>query len=153
MRAETLPRVDRAKLREHWFAGVVEEVADAVDAAPAARVIRDSEEKARDALGRFRQVVDERVLQEKVDATSAAFPPPFSPAAGRRKRHKGRQAYSVLTVNGLVGSGMFVGTARWVAVKRRRTGSATKRCEMHPAIASGHRVRDGVCDFKRQRFS
>ncbi len=76
--AETLPKLDRAKLREQLLAEfdrVVEHVAEAVDDAPAGRVIRDSEEKARDALDRFRQVVYERVLQEKVDAASAAFPP------------------------------------------------------------------------------
>lgn len=75
---ETLPKLDRAKLREQLlseFDRVVEEVAESVDAAPAGRIIRDSEEKARDALDRFRQVVYERVLQEKVDAASAAFPP------------------------------------------------------------------------------
>jgi hypothetical protein len=53
----------------------VNEVADAVDNAPAGRVIRDSEEPARDALDRFRQRVYERVLQAKVDAAEAAFPP------------------------------------------------------------------------------
>ena len=53
----------------------VHEVADAVDEAPAGRGIRDSEEKARDALDRFRQVVYQRVLQAKVDAAEAAFPP------------------------------------------------------------------------------
>ena len=75
---ETLPKLDRTKLREQLLAEfdrVVVAVADAVDEAPAGRVIRDSEEKARDALDRFRQVVYERVLQEKVDAASAAFSP------------------------------------------------------------------------------
>ncbi len=73
-----LPKVDRAKLRERLlteFERTVDEVAEAVDAAPAGRVIRDSEEPARDALDRFRQVVYEEVLQAKVDASEAAFPP------------------------------------------------------------------------------
>ena len=73
-----LPKLDRAKLREQLlseFDQVVEEVADAVDDAPAGRVIRDSEEKARDVLDRFRQRVYQRVLQEKIEAASAAFPP------------------------------------------------------------------------------
>jgi hypothetical protein len=46
-----------------------------VDDAPAGRVIRDSEEKARDALDRFRQVVYETALQGKINAAEAAFPP------------------------------------------------------------------------------
>jgi len=53
----------------------VNEVADAVDDAPAGRVIRDSKEKARDSLDRFRRVVYERVVQAKVDAAEAASPP------------------------------------------------------------------------------
>jgi hypothetical protein len=57
------------------FDRVVWEVADAVDDAPVGKVIRDSEEKARDSLDRFRQVVYERALQSKVDAAEAAFPP------------------------------------------------------------------------------
>jgi hypothetical protein len=38
-------------------------------------VIRDSEEKARDALDRFRQVAYEKAIQMKVNAAEAAFPP------------------------------------------------------------------------------
>jgi len=78
MSADRLPKLDRAKLLEELIAEserTVNEVADAVDEAPSGRVIRDSEEKARDALDRFRQVVYERTLQAKVDAAEAAFPP------------------------------------------------------------------------------
>jgi hypothetical protein len=50
-------------------------VADAVDGAPQGRVIRDSEEKARDALDRFRQVAYEKAIQMKVNAAEAAFSP------------------------------------------------------------------------------
>lgn len=83
--SEALPKLDRVKLREELlaeFERVVEEVADAVDDAPAGRVIRDSEEKARDALERFRQAAYERALQGKVDAASAAFPPSGEPSDG-----------------------------------------------------------------------
>lgn len=76
--SESLPKLDREKLREQLmseFDRVVAEVADAVDDAPAGKVIRDSEEKARDSLDRFRQVVYERALQSKLDAAEAAFPP------------------------------------------------------------------------------
>ena len=74
----SLPKLDRAELLKELLIEAertVNEVADAVDNAPAGRVIRDSEEPARDALDRFRQVVYERVLQAKVAAAEAAFPP------------------------------------------------------------------------------
>ena len=76
--ADELPKLDRVRLRERLlveFERVVEEVSDAIDEAPAGRVIRDSEEKARDTLDRFRQVVYEQALQGKIDAAEAAFPP------------------------------------------------------------------------------
>lgn len=76
--AKALPKLDRAELLKELLIEAertVNEVADAVDNAPAGRVIRDSEEPARDALDRFRQAVYERVLQAKVAAAEAAFPP------------------------------------------------------------------------------
>ncbi len=76
--SESLPKLDRSSLREQLMAEfnrVVEEVADAVEDAPAGSVIGDSEEPARDSLDRFRQVVYERALQAKVNAAEAAFPP------------------------------------------------------------------------------
>lgn len=75
---QQLPKLDRAKLRAQLlaeFERAVEEVADAVDGAPAGRVIRDSEEPARVALDRLRKQVYETALQAKVDAAEAAFPP------------------------------------------------------------------------------
>ena len=76
--AEMLPKLDRDALRKQLMAEfdrVVTEVADAVDDAPTGRVIRDSEEKARDSLDRFRQIVYEKALQGKISAAEAAFPP------------------------------------------------------------------------------
>ena len=76
--ADRVAKLDRTKLREELLAEfdrVVVEVSDAIDDAPAGRIIRDSEEKARDTLDRFRQVVYERAMQAKVDAAEAAFPP------------------------------------------------------------------------------
>lgn len=73
-----LPKVDRAALRAQLlaeFERTVEEVVDAVDNAPAGRVIRDSEEPARVALDRFRCKVYEAALQAKIEAAEAAFPP------------------------------------------------------------------------------
>ncbi len=75
---DSLSKLDRQKLRERLlkeFDQVVEEVADAVDEAPAGRVIHDSEEKARDVLDRFRKIVYEEALQGKINAAQAAFPP------------------------------------------------------------------------------
>jgi hypothetical protein len=75
---ESLPRLDRgayfAQMRAE-LERTLEEVADAVDEACAGRVIRDSEERARDALDRFRRVAYEKAIQMKVDAAEAAFPP------------------------------------------------------------------------------
>ena len=76
--SDVTPKLDRLKFREQLLAEfdrVVEEVADAVDEAPDGRWIRDSEERARDALDRFRQAAYEQALQAKVDAAEAAFPP------------------------------------------------------------------------------
>jgi hypothetical protein len=75
---QVLPKLDRAKLRAELaaeFERTLDAVAEAVDNAPAGRLIRDSEEPARDALDRFRQRVYEQALQAKVDAAEAAFPP------------------------------------------------------------------------------
>ncbi len=73
-----LPRLDRKAYEEQMRAEVeraLRAVADAVDGAPQGRVIRDSEEKARDALDRFRQVAYEKAIQMKVNAAEAAFSP------------------------------------------------------------------------------
>jgi hypothetical protein len=76
--AMTLPSLDRKAYEEQMraeFERALREEADAVDGAPQGRVIRDSEEKARDALDRFRQVAYEKAIQMKVNAAEAAFPP------------------------------------------------------------------------------
>ena len=76
--ADSLPKLDREKLLQELLVEAeraVHEVADAVDEAAAGRIIRDSEERARDALDRFRQTVYERTLQAKIHAAEAAFPP------------------------------------------------------------------------------
>ena len=76
--SDTSPKLDRDKLLRELLAEAertVNEVADAVDNASPGRLIRDSEEPARDALDHFRQQVYERVLQAKVEAAEAAFPP------------------------------------------------------------------------------
>jgi hypothetical protein len=73
-----LPKLDRKAYEEQMraeFERAMREVADAVDGAPQGRVIRDSEEKARDALDRFRKTAYEKAVQMKVNAAEAAFSP------------------------------------------------------------------------------
>lgn len=75
---DSLPKLDRDAYREALrveLERVVQDVADAVDNAPVGKIIRDSEEPARDALDRFRQVAYEKALQMKINAAEAAFPP------------------------------------------------------------------------------
>jgi hypothetical protein len=73
-----LPKLDRKAYEEQMRAEIertLREVADAVDDAPCGRIIRDSEEKARDALDRFRKMAYEKAVQMKVNAAEAAFSP------------------------------------------------------------------------------
>jgi len=73
-----LPKLDREAYQNQMraeFERVLQEVSDAVDNAPQGRVIRDSEEKARDALDRFRRIAYEKAIQMKMNAAEAAFPP------------------------------------------------------------------------------
>jgi hypothetical protein len=73
-----LPKLDRKAYEEQMraeFERAMREVADAVDGAPQGRVIRDSEEKARDALDHFRKMAYEKAVQMKVNAAEAAFSP------------------------------------------------------------------------------
>jgi hypothetical protein len=80
---DALPKLDREAYREQMraeFERVLNEVADAIDEAPKGRVIRDSEERARDALDRFRQVAYEKAMQEKIKAAEAAFSPSEQPS-------------------------------------------------------------------------
>ena len=75
---DSLPKLDRDAYREALrveLERVVQEVADAVDNAPTGKIIRGSEEKARDALDRFRRIAYEKAMQMKIEAAEAAFPP------------------------------------------------------------------------------
>ena len=83
---ERLPKLNREALRRELqadFERLLNEVADAVDAAPCGRLIRDSEEPVRDAVGRFRTTLFQRAVQQKVNAAEAAFPP--SAQCGQRE--------------------------------------------------------------------
>lgn len=72
------PKLDRQQYRQQLQQAIeqtLQQVADAVDEAPDGRIIRDSEEKARDALDAFRRLAYQTAIQMKVDAAEAAFPP------------------------------------------------------------------------------
>ena len=75
---DALPKLDQNEFRQ-WMQSqveqLVESLSEAVDSAQRGRVIRDSEEKARDVLDDFRRRAYEKALQLKVDAAEAAFPP------------------------------------------------------------------------------
>ena len=80
------PRMDREAFKKQMRAemeNLLDEVAGAVDDAPAGRIIRDSEEKVRDVFAEFRKKTFERALQMKVDAAEAAFPPSEQPNDGK----------------------------------------------------------------------
>ena len=80
------PQMDREKFKQRMRAELevlMEETADAVDNAPAGRIIRDSEEKVRDLFGEFRRRAFEAAMQAKVDAAEAAFPPSEQPGDGQ----------------------------------------------------------------------
>jgi len=75
---DRLPELSADELIERTrgqFEQLMREVAEAVNAAPAGRVINGSEEQVRDLLGEFRRGVYETALQMRVDAAEAAFPP------------------------------------------------------------------------------
>jgi hypothetical protein len=83
-----LPKLDRNAYEEQMraeFERTLREVADAVDNAPRGRIIRDSEEQARDALDRFRKVAYEKAVQMKVNAAEAAFSPSDQRHYGQEK--------------------------------------------------------------------
>ena len=77
-------------------------VADAVNAAVPGKIINGSEEQVRDLFADLRKQAFEMAVQMRVDAAEAAFSPPQDPMTHKKKRNKGRQDYTVLTVNGRV---------------------------------------------------
>ena len=88
------PSVSAAALLERLrgrFEQLCQDVAAAVDQAPAGQVINASEEKVRDLLADFRQATYQAALQLRLDAAQAAFPPlRCTPRRGRLCRTKGR---------------------------------------------------------------
>ena len=82
------PQMDREAFKRQMRAELevlMEGVADAVDGAPAGRIIRDSEEKVRDLFAEFRQKAFEQATQLKIDAAEAAFSPSDQSGDGEAK--------------------------------------------------------------------
>jgi hypothetical protein len=82
------PLMDRETFKKQMrteLESVMEGVADAVDNAPAGRIIRDSEETVRDLFAEFRRKAFEQATQLKVDAAEAAFSPSEQPRDGQAK--------------------------------------------------------------------
>ena len=80
------PQMDREAFKKQMrveLETLMEDVADAVDDAPAGRIIRDSEETVRDLFAEFRRKAFEQATQLKVDAAEAAFSPSAQPRDGQ----------------------------------------------------------------------
>jgi len=71
------------------FERLCQEVADAVNTAPAGQVINASEEKVRDLLADFRQATFEAAIQLRTDAAQAAFSPSAPPPDGGTPAEQG----------------------------------------------------------------
>ncbi|GEM_PF-2456284 len=142
-----LPKLDRGEYRRKMreaFERTMEQVADAMNAAPCGRLIRDSEEKVRDSLEEFRRVAFETATQMKIDAAEAAFSPSEERDDRRPMRNKGQQPMSVLTVNGRMRLRRTRST-RGRPSRRLRRGSGRSRC----ARAGGRRRRGRRCGTGR----
>ncbi len=73
--APTLSAEELAEQLRGSFEQLCQDVATAVNDAPAGAVINASEEKVRDLLARFRQLTYQTAVQLRTDAAQAAFPP------------------------------------------------------------------------------
>jgi hypothetical protein len=66
---------------------VMEQVADAVNAAPTGNVISGSEMEVRDLMGEFRRKAFETAVQMRIDSTESSF----SPSVRRGGQRQGQQ--------------------------------------------------------------
>jgi Rod binding domain-containing protein len=71
------------------FEHLCQEVAAAVNQAPAGQVIKASEEKVRDLLADCRLATYQAALQLRTDAAQAAFPPSAAPADRKASPEQG----------------------------------------------------------------
>jgi hypothetical protein len=102
---EPMPKMSRkeyvAGMRKKMEA-MLGQVADAINEAPDGHIVAGSEERVRDLFAELRQQAFEMGLQMRINAAEAAFPPSEGPADPQNLRHKGRQEYSLLSINGRV---------------------------------------------------
>jgi hypothetical protein len=73
------------------FEQLCQDVAAAVNQAPAGQVINHSEEKVKDLLAEFRQATFEAAVQLRTNAASAAFPPSGASPDGVAPAEQGRR--------------------------------------------------------------
>ena len=71
------------------FEQLCQDVAAAVNGAPAGQVVNASEEQVRDLLADFRQATYQAALQLRTDAAQAAFPPSAPSADGKAPAEQG----------------------------------------------------------------
>jgi hypothetical protein len=71
------------------FEQLCQDVAGAVNAAPAGQVINGSEEKVRDLLAAFRLATYQVAIQLRTDAAQAAFPPSAPSTDGNASAEQG----------------------------------------------------------------
>jgi hypothetical protein len=98
----TLSRDEFIKQMREKMEVALGKVADAINEAPPGQIISGSEEQVRDLFADLRRQAFEKGLQMRVDAAEAAFPPPKDRGTGKAKHNKGRQDFTVLTINGRV---------------------------------------------------
>ena len=84
------------------FEHLCQEVAAAVNQAPAGQVVNASEEKVRDLLADFRQATYQAAIRCRTDAAQAAFSPSPPPKTGTPLQNKGPDEHTILTVNGRI---------------------------------------------------
>ena len=71
------------------FEQLCQDVAAAVNAAPAGQVINASEEQVRDLLADFRRATYQAAVQLRTDAAQAAFPPSAASTDGQAPPEQG----------------------------------------------------------------
>ena len=84
------------------FEHLCQEVAAAVNQAPAGQVVNASEEKVRDLLADFRQATYQAAIQPAPTPRKRLFPPPLHPQTGTPLQNKGPDEHTILTVNGRI---------------------------------------------------
>ncbi len=85
----TLTPDARLDLLRARFERLCQDVADAVNAAPAGPVLNASAERVRDLLADVRQATFETAVQLRTAAAQAAFPPSAPPADGNTPAEQG----------------------------------------------------------------